>query len=383
MPGPSCYPVKLLVISHTEHYRLPDETIAGWGPTIRELDELTLLFDEVTHIACLHDTPAPKSAMPYTSGKVRFVGIPPYGGPGWRNKLAILTTAPQIIATVFRELRKSDVFQFRAPTSMGVYLIPLLSLFTRRKGWFKYAGNWVEERPPLSYAIQRGWLVQMQKRKVTINGRWPNQLGHLLSFENPCLDEKETRQARQAATNKTYNDKLIIAFAGGLNPGKGIIQLLEAFMVSPKIADQISELIIAGDGPLRPELEKRAAQLPIKVTFRGFLNRTQLEAVYAAAHIICLPSDSEGFPKVIAEGAAYGCIPVVTDVSAIGQYIKHGETGFLLPGNRPEQIAAALEELVNNRAALPVIAQRARQMAELFTYERYRQRIAAEILRIE
>lgn len=372
--------MKLLIISHTEHYRLPDNTIAGWGPTIRELDELTLLFDEVIHIACLYPTPAPKSAMPYSSGKVKFVSIPPYGGPGWRNKLGILLKAPQIIAAVFRELRQADVFQFRAPTSMGVYLIPLLSLLTRKKGWFKYAGNWGQEQMPLSYAIQRWWLLRLQKRKVTINGRWPGQASHLLSFENPCLTAEELRKAGVIAAEKSFQEKLNICFAGGLNEGKGIRQLLDALALIPDISRHIGQLLIAGDGPLRAELAQKAAQLPISVVFRGFLNRSQLEEVYAAAHIICLPSASEGFPKVIAEGAAFGCIPVVTDVSAIGQYVIPGQTGFLMPGNRPEQIAAAFHALLGNRAALPAIAQRARQMAGLFTYERYRQRIAAEIL---
>jgi glycosyltransferase involved in cell wall biosynthesis len=375
------FKLKLLIISHTEHYRLPDGTIAGWGPTIRELDELTLLFEEVIHIACLHNTPAPKSAMTYTSDKVRFVGIPPFGGPGWRNKLAILTTAPQIIATVFRELRNADVFQFRAPTSIGVYLIPLLALFTRKKGWFKYAGNWVEEKPPLSYAIQRWWLVQMQKRKVTINGRWPNQPEHLLSFENPCLTSVEYSKGLQALQQKSFNGKLNLLFVGRVETEKGVGTIIEAATSIPDVSEKIEQINIIGEGKDYAQLAKYVNNTSVPIRFLGSMQREEINVYYEKSHVLLLPSiASEGFPKVLAEAAAYGCIPIATNISSIGHYIKNGENGFLLSNNLPSQLADVLQYLIDNKSELPAIAQRARQMAELFTYERYRQRIAAEIL---
>ena len=43
-----------------------------------------------------------------------------------------------------------------------------------------------------------------------------------------------------------------------------------------------------------------------------------------------LPSYSEGFPKVIAEAMNFGCIPIVSDISCIRQYIINGKNGFLI-----------------------------------------------------
>jgi len=170
--------MRILVISHTEHFE-KDGRIVGWGPTVRELDHLAQHFGEVIHVACFYPNKvASSSAQEYRSGNVNFVSIPAYGGSSFLAKLRILSTAPTIIKTVFRELKRADAFQFRAPTSMGIYLIPLLTLFTRKKGWFKYAGNWMQSNPPMSYRFQRIWLKKMNHRKVTINGKWQGQKDH-------------------------------------------------------------------------------------------------------------------------------------------------------------------------------------------------------------
>ena len=52
--------------------------------------------------------------------------------------------------------------------------------------------------------------------------------------------------------------------------------------------------------------------------------------IYSKCDFIILPSKSEGFPKVIGEAMNYGCIPIVSDVSCISQYIQNGVNGFLI-----------------------------------------------------
>jgi glycosyltransferase involved in cell wall biosynthesis len=72
-------------------------------------------------------------------------------------------------------------------------------------------------------------------------------------------------------------------------------------------------LVFAGDGPLRPQLEVEAASLGIasRVRFLGFVNQSQLPAVYTAADLMVLPSDYEPFAVVVNEAACCGC-PVAT-----------------------------------------------------------------------
>lgn len=163
---------RLLIISHTEHY-LRNGQVEGWGPTVREINHLLDIFESITHIAVLHQGEAPPSALPYASDKIRFVPLQPYGGPGPWGKLSIICQMPETIRTVRQELKRADVFQFRAPTGMGVYLIPWLQANARIPGWFKYAGNWMQDHAPPGYRLQKYWLTRSDRFTVTINGRWP------------------------------------------------------------------------------------------------------------------------------------------------------------------------------------------------------------------
>ena len=100
-----------------------------------------------------------------------------------------------------------------------------------------------------------------------------------------------------------------------------------------------------------------------------------MNKLYAEAHFLILPSSSESFPKVVAEAAAYGCIPVTTSLSAITRQITDGVNGFLMIDNTPESIIDTLNRVAGN-TQLSAISHNAVEMSRLFTYERFRQRMA-------
>ena len=139
---------KLLIISHTEHYKNAKGAIVGWGSTVTEINYLATQFDEIYHLAVLLNEVAPPSSLAYTSNNIHFVPLKATGGKNILQKLGIIWNAPGTIFKIIQLLKKVDVFQFRAPTGIGVYLIPFLTLFVKKKGWFKYAGNWNQEKPP-------------------------------------------------------------------------------------------------------------------------------------------------------------------------------------------------------------------------------------------
>lgn len=372
--------MRLAIISHTEHYINAQNQVVGWGPTIREINHLLEVFEEIWHVAVLHEGVAPESALPYASDRVHFVPIQPFGGPTFKDKLGVLWKAPSVIAAVRQVLHQVDCWQFRAPTGIGVFLIPWLSLFVRKPGWFKYAGNWGERNPPPGYRWQKLWLTHLQRHNVTINGHWPGQPIHCLSFENPCLTEKERLSGNILAKQKSFSGPLNLCFIGNLSHSKGVTTLVQAIALLPK--DVVSILQIAGDGPARREIEVLIARNGLENTVQllGFQSRQQLNKLYEDSHILVLPSASEGFPKVVAEAAAYGCVSLVSDVSAIGQYIVTGVNGHLLKERNPEAIASALLQLSADRAALKKMSLAAVQLTERFTYAHFLERIVADIL---
>lgn len=114
---------------------------------------------------------------------------------------------------------------------------------------------------------------------------------------------------------------------------------------------------IAGDGPMRRELEQLVGELGLAdaVSFPGFLGQAELNALYAQSHIFLHPSevtaqqDQEGIPNSMLEAMATGLPVAATLHGGIPEAVRDGATGFLVP----ERDAAALAGALKQFAASP------------------------------
>ena len=371
----------LCIISHTEHYQLADGSIVGLGSTVTEINQLLDVFDGITHVAMLHDSPAPASALPYVSNRISFVGLPAVGGPTWGDKLQMVIQAPHMLKIIHQAIKGADYFQFRAPTGIGVFVIPYLMVFGSQKGWFKYAGNWKQKDAPVAYRFQK-WLLERQSRPVTINGRWPKQPKHCLSYENPCLTQQELDEGQKVVGNKTFSRPFELCFVGRLETAKGVDLILEALAsLEDSQRRKITSLHLVGAGSRRTAYQQRVTAQGLPVTFHGYLSRTEVHDIYKRSHAILLPSASEGFPKVIAEAMNYGCVPIVSQVSAIGQYIVDGENGLLMEAVTAQALKTCLNRFLDlEEAAFKTMAQHPKSFMERFSYPYYNQRLVQDIL---
>ncbi|NRD20542.1 glycosyltransferase family 4 protein [Winogradskyella eckloniae] len=374
----------LTIISHTEHYKKPDGTIVGLGPTVTEINHLLEIFEAIIHVGMLHTVSAPSSALPYASNKITFVPLPAVGGTNLRSKLDIIWKAPKIIGIIKKALRTSDYFQFRAPTGIGVFVIPYLVLFSNHKGWYKYAGNWKQENAPLAYSFQR-WLLKKQKQKVTINGKWNDQPSHCLTFENPCLTQDELTEGHDVIKKKQFNSEAVdFCFIGRLEEEKGIGILIHAFKALD-ISDQnrIGSIHIVGDGKLHEYYRQQTVDSKLNFIFHGYLSREDVHHIYNVSHAIILPSASEGFPKVISEAMNYGCLPIVSDVSSISNYVIDDKNGFLLSEITETGLKVKIQKMLHLSDVIfsRMIASNDSNIYK-FTYSYYNHRIKSEILSI-
>lgn len=370
---------KLLVVSDTVILENA-EGKKGYEPVVRELDIIADLFEEIIWLGYgFSQTQTPVTSP--VSSNIRLVAMPRSGGSGLFSKMRVIFRYPIYLFYILKYLPGVTHVHSRAPSHPALLAMLISKWDKGRKYWHKYAGNWIEPNPPNSYARQRNILSSINNSNVfgTVNGYWPGQKKHLLPFENPCLYESERSRAEGYSKNKDFTGKLSIIFVGSLSAFKGVIELVKAMehLTYPR---KFSELIIVGNGVLWDELIILAEEKSkINIRLVGSLNRLQVEELYNNAHIIVLPSLSEGFPKVIGEGAAYGCIPVVTNISSLDQYIRHGENGYLLENNRPETIARAINE-ISVSPILKRISMNATMLTSKFTYEYYKKRIVNEIL---
>jgi glycosyltransferase involved in cell wall biosynthesis len=363
---------KLVILSHTEHYRNGSNQIVGWGSTVNEINFLADYWEEVVHVGCFYADKAPSSALPYSKNTIRFEAIPPYGGKSLIDKIKIFTKIPKIIAVVYKNIKGATEVQLRLPTSMGLFLLPLFRFVFPRNYtfWVKYAGNWGQENPPLSYRIQRWWLQQnFAKCKVTINGFWEKQPRHCLSFENPCLTENQIAKGLQIAEQKKFDAPFVFTFVGRLEEAKGVSDCIDALRSIP--IENIEKVHFIGDGEKIEFYKDKVSFLGDKVIFHGFLESDKVHSILATSHFLLLPSKSEGFPKVIAEAACYGVVPVVSNVGSISHYINESN-GFLWTFSGVENYAEVLLKAIGtDNEDIKEKSLAVQKIAEKFTFTTY------------
>jgi glycosyltransferase involved in cell wall biosynthesis len=368
---------RLVIISAMSHY-LRNGRLAGWGPTVIEIDHLASLFESVTHLGCFYAGMAPASAVHYGASNIQFVGLAPTGGTRLRDKACVLLHCFKYARTIWRALRDADAVHVRCPANTCLVAVLLLAVLRSPKTrWIKYGGDWGAADVPWSFRLQRWWLAHgLHKGIVTINGTWPNQPRHVHSFHNPCLGEEEIGLGRQAAAQKSLGDQITLLFAGRVESGKGLHHALEIIKRLREVGVS-GQLLVAGDGRERPAFERMAEELGIAnhVRFLGWIARPQLPAIYSRAHITLFPSESEGWPKVLSEGMAFGVVPVASAVGSIPQYIASTGCGRAIAPADIEGFVAAIRQYVQNPAIWREESERGVKAAEQFSYREYLQRV--------
>ena len=371
---------KLLIISHTEHFIDESGIVVGWGPTINEINYISDCFDEIVHIACLHNIEATNSSVKYTSDKIKFVPISPFGGVSIKQKLGILTQMPSIISKINQNIHGVTHIQLRLPMGIGIFLLPYFSWFKRRnfKLWIKYAGNWNDSKMPLGFYIQKQFLIlNFAKAKVTINGFWDNQPKHCFSFENPCLTNEQIQKGKDIIKFKKFDGKFKLIFVGRLEEAKGLTTLLDT--LENYKGHNISEIVFIGDGPNRNLYESRMKKTVIKHRFLGARPGSDIHHELLDSHFILLPSKQEGFPKVIAEAACYGVISITSNVGSISHYINESN-GFVWNISGPQTYEAIFSEAMSrDEIDLDCRSKNLEEVAKLFTFENYINKLKTQI----
>lgn len=146
-----------------------------------------------------------------------------------------------------------------------------------------------------------------------------------------------------------FGDRNLIVFAGQIIRGKGVDVLLESLarMKEP------FECIILGDGNHRAHCEALSERLGLqdRVRFAGFVPQEELRQFYREATAVVVPSV---WPEPIAtiglEVMRYGLPVVGFDSGGIGDWLKDGENGFLVPWMDRDRFAGALDRLMQDKA---------------------------------
>jgi glycosyltransferase involved in cell wall biosynthesis len=144
-----------------------------------------------------------------------------------------------------------------------------------------------------------------------------------------------------------------------------------------RIAAQFPEVefVLAGDGPLREELERLAGSLGLATRVRFLGDRRDIPAVLASLDVSVLPSFSESLPNAVLESMAAGVAVVATRVGGNPEAVADGETGLLVEPGDDARLAAAIERLLRDAELRRRCGARAKEVArEKYSLERVARR---------
>ncbi len=134
---------------------------------------------------------------------------------------------------------------------------------------------------------------------------------------------------------------------GRLCEQKGQLLLLQALR-EVRAQGMACELVLAGDGEMRPAIEHyiQANGLQPAVRVTGWISSAQVREELQSARAMVLPSFAEGLPVVIMEALALARPVVTTAIAGIPELVRHGEQGWLLPAGDQDALVAAMCEVL-------------------------------------
>jgi glycosyltransferase involved in cell wall biosynthesis len=158
-----------------------------------------------------------------------------------------------------------------------------------------------------------------------------------------------------------------LVFVGRLVPVKGVGVLIRA-LARLSATGTAPALVIIGDGPQRRDLEALAAESRVDVEFRGTLDASAVRAEVRRASGLVAPSVSidggieEALNLTSLEAQACGVPVVVSRSGGLPETVVDGRTGFVVPPDDPDALAAAIRRLIDDRNTQQQMGSAARDM---------------------
>jgi glycosyltransferase involved in cell wall biosynthesis len=139
----------------------------------------------------------------------------------------------------------------------------------------------------------------------------------------------------------------IFGIVARLSEEKGHQYLLEAF-ARVHAADALARLVVVGDGPLLPDVQRRAAELGIAtaVVFTGM--QRDVPAYLALLDVFVLASTRESFPLAAREAMATGRAVVAPSIGGCPEVVEHGVTGLLFESRNVAELARCMAQAVQD-----------------------------------
>ena len=222
---------------------------------------------------------------------------------------------------------------------------------------YQLADQIITVSAPTRENLVQNWGVPAEKIQIIPNGV------NVTLFQQPV----DTAKVR---AEWGVRDAPVIMFVGGFQMWHGLDKLLEALA---EIVPQLPEtrLLLVGDGPARPFVEKTVRRLNLEqfVTITGFLPHARIPELLAIADLVTvpypkLPQEMWFSPLKLYEYMAAGKAIVASSAGQIKNVIRHNENGLLVTPGDVAELAQACRHLLQNRVERVRLGSAARHEAE-------------------
>lgn len=226
---------------------------------------------------------------------------------------------------------------------------------------------------PHRHAVLRSVIRSLLKRADVVVGQSRNTIENVHRYYLPDLAceqiplgiERPSGPHRGRAELGFGDDDRLLVTVGRLVARKGLPKLLETVAA---MSDDRIKLVVIGDGPLKGDLERQAADLGIggQVRFTGFVDEQDKVDLLNAADLYVSTSQHEGFGLVFLEAMAAGLPVVCYDFGGQSDFLRDGETGSLIALNDELAFRAACERWLADPAGRCDAGRRNREIVESF-----------------
>lgn len=366
-----------LIVTHVEH-SLNEGKYAAYGPYIREMNLWIQHAQKVIIIAPLSKNRATGDIdLSYEHQNISFIQVPAFKLTSFYEIIRTLCLMPYILMVLIWGMMKANHIHLRCPGNLALLGCFAQLLFPRKKKTAKYAGNWDwNSSQPWSYRLQQRILRNTfltHNIKTLVYGEWPDRNENIIPFFTASYTEKDQIASPPRAIQPDNTIKLL--FVGTLTQGKRPMECLA--LAQALLQKNISvEIHFYGEGPLRKLLATsiQADEIKNAAYIHGNVNSDTLKMAYQNSHFLLSLSDSEGWPKAIAEAMWWGCIPISTPVSCVPWMLNQQERGLIVNDiNTPHM--EPIVSLINSSRAYVKMSQLGMQWARTYTLEKFNQEI--------
>lgn len=366
-----------LIVSHVIHKSVDGE-IYGYAPYVKEMNLWIPNFSKVILIAPVLKGAKPNSLeISYSHPNFEVIDVEEINSTSTASAVKSLLALPSILFKLATAMKKTDHIHLRCPGNMGLLGCLVQIFFPGKTKTAKYAGNYdPNSKQPFTYKIQQKILnnpILTKNMKALIYGNWPGLSKNMLPFFTASYSKSEIVDLKR--TLPENGNTLNLIFVGSLVTGKNPLIALESLKILVNNGIQ-AHLDVCGSGDQTQLMIDYIVENKLEqcVSMNGNVNASELKKYYQKAHFLIFLSDSEGWPKVVAEAMFFGCLPITTSVSCVPDMLGVGERGDLIQKD-PQQVLKTIEYYFRNPEIYVIKSNKARVWSNHYTLELFQSEI--------